>query len=143
LDEIKMLGVFCVRVSTKQQISKGVLTMANVQVTVSRKDVKVSKTYDFGDTLAEMVAKYGDRVVASNAIIGMKTALRNKMSAVLNAQDKDENFINGEAEVLAAVANWVPQEAGTRAAGTSKLESLAALLKAMSPEERAAFLAGL
>jgi len=115
--------------------------MAEVKVKVNRTDgVSVEMAYDFGDNLDDALQRYGADVVFSQFVIGAKTAFRNKISALLNAQDKDELFKNSAEDVENAMSDWVPQVAGVRTSdGTAGAGKVSAFLNKLSDEDLAKF----
>lgn len=96
-------------------------------------DRSVEVEYDLPETLDGLVEKFGAEVVASAATDSFTIAIQALMRRHI---DKSQE------EVQALVAEWVP---GTRAAAVKKtpLEKAQAALRAMSEEDRAAFLASL
>lgn len=93
----------------------------------------VTVQYDVPDSLADLTAKFGEGVIASNAkgaiVISLQAFVRRHI-------DKTQDELN------ALVADWKPD---TRAAGPKKsaLEKATELLSGMTPEARAALLAQL
>jgi hypothetical protein len=51
-----------------------------------------SVNYDFGDSLAEMIEKFGDETVYSNALANMKVALQGRMRPMLK-EGKDVKML--------------------------------------------------
>jgi len=94
---------------------------------------EVTVNVDIPEGLQDLVAKYGEEVVASNAkgaiIIGLQSYIRRHI-------DKTQN------EIQELAAAWVP---GTRSPAVHKtaLEKATSAVAQMSPEERAALLAKL
>ena len=92
----------------------------------------VSVDYDFGDTLAQAVEKFGEEVVFT----------RYKAAAVIDLQAYMRNMIRSEKsedDIRSEVAAWVP---GIRQSkGKSKEEKAREILSKLSAEERAAILA--
>lgn len=107
--------------------------MSNMKIEAKLTDSEpVSVEYDFGDTLAEAVEKFGEEVVFT----------RYKAAAVIDLQALMRNMIRAqksEDEIREAVSEWKP---GVRQLkGKSKEERARELLGKLSAEERAAILA--
>lgn len=89
-------------------------------------------TYDFGDSVAEMIDKFGEEVVKSNAIRNFKITAQAAIRRMLEKGASQD-------EITAKMANWKPgvqleRQVDVKAAFLSKW-------KDMSQEEREAFLA--
>ena len=62
---------------------------------------EASANYDFGETLADLIAKCGEDVVRSNAIANMKVSLQSRIRALHKANPD-------QAAIQAQVDQWVP-----------------------------------
>lgn len=94
--------------------------------------------YDFGSTLAEAVAKFGERVVyeywVDNATIALQAMIRNRLN-------KTGDKAQSDAAIRADVAKWVPKI--READPIKKVEAIKKGVASLSASERAALLAEL
>lgn len=125
---------------TEEQNANTELT-GDVSVSVKAQDgTVVTLEHSFGNDVSSLIEQYGEAVVFSHAIIGMKTSLRN----ALYSKTHGESALSADA-AKAALAEWKPSVAGARAVG-SKKDPVANFLKAfegMSDDAKAAMLAQL
>lgn len=102
-----------------------------MQVTAERKEGgSVTVDYEFGDSLADLSAKFGDEVVRSHAQRSFVVALQSFIRSQLD-QGKTHD------EIQAAVTEWRP---GQRQKGKSPAERVSELLGKMDPAARQALL---
>ena len=110
----------------------GAANTVSVKVRAGRDAEPQEVTYSIGSSLDELVAQFGEEVVASKArekiIINLQDYLRNN----LKNPSKD-----GPTDLQSLADSWKP---GVRAPGKSKVDKAQNLLAALSPEERAAIL---
>ena len=108
--------------------------MTAIEVTAKIKDGKpVTVSYDFGDNLKEMVSKFGDEVVYSNAKANMRISLQDLVRAGIKGEKKPK-------EITKDVTEWIP---GVKKKGKSKAEKLKDQVAELSPEEKKELLAKL
>lgn len=69
-------------------------------------DRVVSVTYDFGETLEQMVEKFGDKVVLSNAKANMIITAQSRIRTAIKAQKSD-------AEIQDIINQWKPGQVST------------------------------
>jgi hypothetical protein len=110
----------------------------DVRVTVKHQETeeKITATYSFGNSLAEIVERFGEEIVYSNALVGMKTAFRNKLYSLTHNTEGEPAAKDGEA-AIALLDGWKPGVAGERKAKDPTM-ALAAVLAGMPEEQRAA-----
>lgn len=102
-----------------------------MQITAERKDGgSVTVDYDFGETLADLSAKFGEDVVRSHAQRSFVVALQSFARSQLDQGKSPE-------EIQAAVSEWKP---GQRAKGKTAAERVSELLGKMDPAARQALL---
>lgn len=107
--------------------------------------VKIQRS--LGNTLSELVSNWGEDVVTSNAIIGIKTQLRNKLYSMIGSgsfsdeEDAKKNCPTAE-QALAELEDWTPsiQISGQR---KDQKEKVLESFKKMDPETRKALMAQL
>jgi len=113
--------------------------MATINVTAKDPSTEreVTVAYNFGDNIADAIAKFGEDVVfaafVADAKVGLQAAIRTK----LRAKKEDESSYT-DAEVIEAASTWVPG-AKTRTAA-DPMAKLQALLGKLTPEQKAALL---
>lgn len=90
----------------------------------------VAANIDFGSTLEETVAKFGESTVHKQAVAAMTVAFQGWLRSQ-GSQGKNPT------EIQAGADAWKP---GERKAGKSPQEKLKDILSSMSPEDRAAVL---
>ncbi len=109
--------------------------MAKIKTTFAGTDRVVEVDYDFGETLEEMVKKFGEEAVHSNArasfTVSLQGIVRNAMKVKEGETEKTDE------EIQALVNEWTP---GTRKPGKSKLEKAQDLVGGLSAEEKEALL---
>jgi hypothetical protein len=119
--------------------------MATVNVTAKDPslDRSVTVAYNFGENLDEAVAMFGAEAVfnafVADAKVGLQALIRSK---IRGTKDKDGNITKSynDEEIQAAANEWKPA-AGARQAA-DPMAKLKALLEKLTPEQRAAVLAG-
>ena len=106
-----------------------------VNVTHQTTKEKIAIPYEFGDTLEELIERWGKDCVLSNAVIGMKTQLRNRLYSITHAAEGEEPQAADASTAVAMLEGWKPTTVGTRV-GADPLESLKKKFLALSKEER-------
>lgn len=108
--------------------------MTERAVSAKKGDTTVSVSYDFGDTLEESVALFGDKVVQdgflSNAVIGLQAFIRGMIERGFNA----ETITARAAQWKPGVSNRVPVD---------PIAAVEAAFAKMAPEARLNFLQAL
>jgi len=90
----------------------------------------VSVEYNFGDSLQDMVANFGEEVIQSRARASLVIDLQALIRRQINAKKSVK-------EIQQAVKEWKP---GVKAAGKTPAEKLQALLDGKTKEEKLAIL---
>lgn len=108
-----------------------------MQISAQKKDGsnKVTVNYNIGSTLAELVAQFGEAVVASAAIdsivIGVQALVRRHAAGTEKTPGKSQE------EIQKIVDGYKPGVGATR---KSPVDKVASLVSQMSAEDRAALL---
>lgn len=106
-------------------------------------DREVTVSYDFGDNLSEMVDLYGEDVSYNRAKASMVIDLQARLRAWMTDNlDKEGNVVSkakDDDEIIGLAAEWKPGI--KKISRKSPKEKLLDMLKEMSPEDRAKFLA--
>lgn len=110
--------------------------MAEIQIAATKKvndeDRSAAITYDFGDSVDEMVDKFGEEVVRSNAIRNFKITAQAAMRRMLEKGESQEAIAD-------KMSNWKP---GIQMERTVDVKgAFLAKWKDMTQEERQEFLA--
>jgi len=122
----------------EQKKEEKVVSAGLTKVTVSHTSgEKVSKMFDFGATLAAAVQLFGEEAVFTNYIVGAKTSLRNRMSALVHGKTPLTIPM-----ALEAVKDWKVRVVGTREGKDPTAVAIAAFTKG-TPEQQAAILRAL
>jgi hypothetical protein len=79
------------------------MRMANMEITAQKKDGgrQVIVNYDFGDSLEEMIEKFGADVVQSNSVANMRITAQSVIRRGIEREETDE-------EIQATIDNWKP-----------------------------------
>ena len=99
-----------------------------VEVTAKKNEAEATINYDFGENLEEMIEKFGDSVVFTNARSNMKIVLQAAMRRRLEAGQPTEDL----------AANWKPGVQMERI--IDPIAAAKAKYATMTDDEKAAFL---
>ena len=111
--------------------------------TITTKEPGTDRTltvdYNFGDTLADAVAAFGEDVVMSGFKADARVGLQAKIRGMLKATEEDSEAPKYDDDaVIAAIADWKPG-IKTRTSA-DPMAKLLAMLEKLDPAQRAALL---
>lgn len=114
-----------------------------MQISAKLKDdpTVVAVNYDLPETLDKLVEKFGEAVVASNAIdslvISVQALVRRHMRPILNKDGSVKQKAKTPQEIQAIVSAWRP---GIGSVRRSPVEKIGDLVAQMTPEQKAELL---
>lgn len=112
------------------------MAMQEVTAVIPALDKKAVVSYDFGDNLADAVAKFGEEAVFSGFKADSVVACQGRMRALLKKDQTQE-------QVAADIASWKPGVKSAAIRGPVTTQTMVEKFKAMSAEDQQKFLAAL
>jgi hypothetical protein len=111
------------------------MSLTKVETNAPKTDRSLEVEYDFGDTVAEAMAKFGESVVFSNYKQNVVIALQ---SLVRRELEKKEDKRVSDDSIITKVAAWIPGVAAIRT-GDKKQKALEVFMS-LSTEEKLEFI---
>jgi hypothetical protein len=112
------------------------MSAIKIETNAPKTDRSLEVEYDFGDTCAEAIAKFGEEVVFSNFKQSVVISLQGLVRRYL--EKKDDKHISDE-DIITKVAAWKPGVAAARTGENIQEKALKAFAT-MSAEDKASFI---